>query len=208
MKADLFDPLRGVLFHLRARVISFLTSLFPHPGPPPERPSLRWSKCSHDKLRFVWRIFAGRHKTKRYGFQCLDCGESGWKNRDGGMGSLWVADRNCRAYFDEDYRDAVSYDDAITQRLAAAKRDFYSIHLPRLAAEQSDRWWDWYNKYLSCADWKALRQSVFARDNFKCQRCGDAAQQVHHLTYERVGYEDLDDLVSVCEDCHETVHQG
>jgi hypothetical protein len=31
---------------------------------------------------------------------------------------------------------------------------------------------------------------------------------VHHLTYERVGYEDLDDLVSVCEDCHETVHQG
>lgn len=28
-------------------------------------------------------------------------------------------------------------------------------------------------------------------------------QAVHHLTYERIGHEDLDDLMAVCNPCHE-----
>ena len=52
--------------------------------------------------------------------------------------------------------------------------------------------------------------SVFlARDGGKCRHVGcDAdAEQVHHLTYERVGYEILDDLVSTCAACHEREHR-
>ena len=33
------------------------------------------------------------------------------------------------------------------------------------------------------------------------------ATQVHHLTYKRVGREMLFDLVAVCADCHEVVHE-
>lgn len=32
--------------------------------------------------------------------------------------------------------------------------------------------------------------------------------EVHHLTYERVGYEMLFDLISVCDPCHEQLHRG
>jgi hypothetical protein len=29
---------------------------------------------------------------------------------------------------------------------------------------------------------------------------------VHHITYERIYAEDLDDLITVCNRCHEKVH--
>ena len=56
-----------------------------------------------------------------------------------------------------------------------------------------------------------LREAVRRRaasdgdpDQAICERC-DAApvRATHHLTYERVGREDLDDLLGVCSDCHE-----
>ncbi|MCE5329646.1 HNH endonuclease [bacterium] len=30
--------------------------------------------------------------------------------------------------------------------------------------------------------------------------------QVHHLTYKSFGNEELEDLVTVCEKCHEKIH--
>lgn len=66
-----------------------------------------------------------------------------------------------------------------------------------------------YNKFESyyyTGEWKELRQKVFQRDNNKCVRCGDKAEQVHHLTYERFKNELLEDLESVCFQCHSTIH--
>ncbi len=122
------------------------------------------------------------------------------------MGSQWVADRNCWEYFGEDYRQATSFHDALTSQIQQARQEFYSLK-HRVSQEHSDKWWNWYSQYLLCDDWKAMRQRVFARDGFKCSVCAGPAEQVHHLTYERVGYEALEDLVSICKDCHDAVHQ-
>lgn len=72
-------------------------------------------------------------------------------------------------------------------------------------------WWKAYNAYLQSDRWKALREKVLYRDGFMCQLqlygCGQAATQVHHLTYKRVTRENTDDLTSVCNSCHEQQHE-
>jgi CRISPR system Cascade subunit CasD len=39
-------------------------------------------------------------------------------------------------------------------------------------------------------------------DNGRCVCCGDTAKDVHHVTYERYGNEDIEDVRSVCSLCH------
>ncbi len=70
-----------------------------------------------------------------------------------------------------------------------------------------EEWWSRYEKYLASEEWRILRQKVLVRDNYTCRGCNVAlATQVHHTTYERVGQEDLADLLSVCAPCHRGIH--
>lgn len=64
---------------------------------------------------------------------------------------------------------------------------------------------DWYYSYLDSWQWSVIRDAVMERDDHTCE-CGDHATQVHHLTYDNVGDEELDDLVAICRDCHEFEH--
>ncbi|WP_123862073.1 HNH endonuclease [Chryseobacterium artocarpi] len=51
------------------------------------------------------------------------------------------------------------------------------------------------------------REVVFARDKYKCQQCkSKAAIHVHHLTYENIFNENLEDLISLCIECHSQIH--
>lgn len=65
--------------------------------------------------------------------------------------------------------------------------------------------------YLS-DEWGGIRDQVLARDNHRCKECRTVARwsslQVHHITYARFGHERLEDLVTLCEDCHKKTHQG
>ncbi len=70
---------------------------------------------------------------------------------------------------------------------------------------RSHGFWTWYSRYLACSDWAALREQVLARDDHTCA-CGSPATQVHHLTYARVGFEWLSDLIAVCDACHHVYH--
>lgn len=54
----------------------------------------------------------------------------------------------------------------------------------------------------------ALRAAALDRDGHRCVRCNAPAQQVHHLTYERWQDESLEDLESLCVECHEKEHNG
>lgn len=45
-----------------------------------------------------------------------------------------------------------------------------------------------------------------ARSRGQCERCGGRAEHVHHLTYERLGDEDLCDLQALCIECHRLEH--
>jgi len=67
--------------------------------------------------------------------------------------------------------------------------------------------WGKYQTYLLSREWKAKRLLVLERDKNLCQCCKLApAEQVHHLTYERLYNEPLDDLLAVCIPCHRHIH--
>ena len=63
-----------------------------------------------------------------------------------------------------------------------------------------------YHVYLQSEDWMKLRRRVLERDEYKCHLCGNRANRVHHLSYQNIYNEDLDDLVGVCEGCHQGIH--
>ena len=61
-----------------------------------------------------------------------------------------------------------------------------------------------YRKYLASREWAVLKEKVRVRSGGICERCFMAPHvQTHHVTYERMGHERLEDLEGVCEDCHE-----
>lgn len=64
-----------------------------------------------------------------------------------------------------------------------------------------------YEDYLSTDHWQQMRSAVFEAKGKFCQRCFSRHNlHVHHLTYERVGREQLDDLIPLCAPCHQFEH--
>lgn len=66
-----------------------------------------------------------------------------------------------------------------------------------------------YARYIQSPAWKRKRAAYFRATRLdRCQGCGDKEKlHVHHKTYERLGHENLTDLVVVCETCHALIHQ-
>ena len=67
---------------------------------------------------------------------------------------------------------------------------------------------DYYNDYLKSDAWQRKRYVVLRRDNWRCVYCGKRATEVHHKKYAKynIGKEPIKWLVSVCRDCHESLH--
>lgn len=64
-----------------------------------------------------------------------------------------------------------------------------------------------YREYLQTPEWKATRKQKLKRANYKCQLCNaGGVLNVHHRTYERRGNEDDNDLIVLCQPCHEIFH--
>ena len=62
------------------------------------------------------------------------------------------------------------------------------------------------NAYLQSPKWKALRQQVIERDKF-CQLSGATTNlEVHHITYDNLGNEYLEDLVLLSRKAHQFTH--
>ena len=59
-----------------------------------------------------------------------------------------------------------------------------------------------YEKYIHSAAWRKKADQRMEMDHGICCVCGAAATEVHHLTYDRFGKEQMDDLVSLCRRCH------
>jgi hypothetical protein len=71
---------------------------------------------------------------------------------------------------------------------------------------------NWYrNTYLQTDHWRALRTEVICIAIHRCQCCGttddDVNLDVHHLTYERLGFEIPSDLEVLCRKCHNLKHK-
>ena len=65
-----------------------------------------------------------------------------------------------------------------------------------------------YAEYINSPEWAEKRKAVRLRDK-KCQKCGRKRfLHVHHLTYENFGNEKLEDLILLCNRCHDLEHRG
>lgn len=64
-----------------------------------------------------------------------------------------------------------------------------------------------YQLYLLSIEWKEKRKLILERDKDTCQFCrAQPAVEVHHLHYNNLFNEPLEDLRSVCLDCHRLIH--
>lgn len=62
-----------------------------------------------------------------------------------------------------------------------------------------------YRKYMQSKSWKEKRQAKLDARSGKCEckgGCTREATQVHHLHYDSLGNESLDDLQALCPKCH------
>ena len=65
-----------------------------------------------------------------------------------------------------------------------------------------------YNKYIESEEWHEISQDRKFLDGLKCRFCGSAMNlTVHHVTYENVPNEDMDDLLTLCKTCHNELHK-
>ena len=62
-----------------------------------------------------------------------------------------------------------------------------------------------YDSYIKSARWRNISKLIKERAGNKCGHCGRSSSklEVHHLTYERFGHERMNDLVALCQPCHE-----
>ena len=62
-----------------------------------------------------------------------------------------------------------------------------------------------YQKYMRSKEWKAKRQDKLEACDHKCEcegGCYRKATQIHHLHYDTLGEESMDDLQALCPKCH------
>jgi len=76
---------------------------------------------------------------------------------------------------------------------------------PKLRNLGYKSYWD----YLDSNHWKNFRRTYLENLGlYRCEFChAGAPLNLHHKTYKRLGNENLDDVVLVCESCHTAIHK-
>jgi 5-methylcytosine-specific restriction endonuclease McrA len=82
--------------------------------------------------------------------------------------------------------------------------------------KENQIWWQRYDTYLQSPAWRDKRRRVLHRAGNLCEGCGvQRAVQVHHRVYPQdcppgselwIAREMLFDLVAICTDCHQALH--
>jgi len=64
-----------------------------------------------------------------------------------------------------------------------------------------------YIEYLKSEDWRVRRKMLMEEADWTCCECGLKATQLHHLSYENLGEEELEvDVIALCTACHKEKH--
>jgi hypothetical protein len=63
-----------------------------------------------------------------------------------------------------------------------------------------------YREYLASPHWQAIRVRYRESDLPQRCMCGESQVDLHHKTYQRLGREELTDLLPLCRRCHVMVH--
>jgi 5-methylcytosine-specific restriction endonuclease McrA len=149
--------------------------------------SLRFKRCDHAVPHRV-RSKTCKDGRLQYYLQCERCGSSRGQPISNQL-ALELLNGN----------EAAPQDRELTWR--------YWRSFEEHRAHTKNKWRAMYDSYMRSEQWAQKRREVIERDQGICGICRDAGiSEVHHLTYERVGREALDDLVGVCSACHAIEH--
>lgn len=63
---------------------------------------------------------------------------------------------------------------------------------------------------LELDSYRVLRRKTLERDSWRCQHCGRATElEVHHIrSRSALGDDNPDNLITLCSECHRTMHRG
>ena len=189
--------------------------LMPHADLPPYAEYLEaWEKehkpvyptfdeCPHESSVMTQKI--DRLGRDHYRLRCLECGRMVKPIKK--VDALKTLDGS-RAPNDEHICAQVRHD---PDNAYFRMRSYLHVEYVRLYREyvraRFDDWWHYHRRYMESAQWKKLRAAVLERDNNQCQACGSTETlQCHHNTYERLGAENMSDLVTLCTMCHTNHH--
>ena len=68
-----------------------------------------------------------------------------------------------------------------------------------------------YADYIKSPQWERKRRHILERCDRACQGCGQSgigiSLDVHHLNYDRLGAEEVGDLIALCRACHKIAHE-
>lgn len=65
-----------------------------------------------------------------------------------------------------------------------------------------------FQDYLESDKWKQKREERYKKDNHQCVLCKSNKRiSCHHLTYARLYKEDINDLITFCNKCHQRIHK-
>ena len=76
----------------------------------------------------------------------------------------------------------------------------FSHKIPQILLEE-------YNEYIKSPKWQRKRQARMALDNNECKLCFTRSNlRVHHISYQQLGDESMNHLLTVCRECHTLIH--
>lgn len=143
--------------------------------------------CPHLKREVRRRTIKDGRQT--YVSQCIRCGHTSSPIKVSAVGKIG--------------KIVPEYDDKIQEKWRALKNLAYEAAREELKPQLKKE----YSIYLRSEKWKEIRNKIISRCKNICEVCESApAEQVHHLTYVRLGNEELNDLLGVCGECHELIH--
>ena len=65
--------------------------------------------------------------------------------------------------------------------------------------------------YFLSSEWQTIKDRIYKRDNYQCQLClagiPNTILNVHHKTYKDLFKEQDNQLVTLCQSCHTSLHQ-
>ena len=142
--------------------------------------------CNNHESQFVKSIIEGGRTQLRK--QCLNCGEVEDRiykfSECTNMDSIPILDTKLR---EKNY-----------QMKTVVRQFDYAVEKEKRKQE--------YANYLQSYEWKRKHKYIMEKYGYRCVLCFKPAVNVHHLTYNRVYFEDERDLIALCKNCHEFVH--
>ena len=64
-------------------------------------------------------------------------------------------------------------------------------------------------EHLRSLYWQQLKERKLIQQDYRCAKCGKSTihLDLHHITYERLGFERDDDVILLCRACHSSLHE-